>query len=78
MNHTIIIQVIQKEDGKVDVDVALRGDIHLLSKGIAASMQREESFRIAVMEAIENLVAGYKFDSMKIRDPLKEGGDKVG
>ena len=77
MKHTIIIQIEEVAEGKYNSDVAIRGDIHLLARAVAAGMRKEEGFRLAVMEAIENMLAGYQFDITE-RDPLKEGGDKVG
>jgi len=76
MKNTIIIQIEEKADGKYDSDVAVRGDITLLAKAVAAGMQREDSFRLIVIEAIENVMAGYRFDITE-RDELSKKGEPV-
>ena len=76
MKKTIIIQIEDRGEGNYDSDVAIRGDVHLLARAIAAGMQKEQWFRVAVMEAIENLIAGYQFN-IKDRDPLQGKGEKA-
>lgn len=76
MLSTIIIQIEEVGEGKFNSDVAIRGDIHLLARAIAAGMQKEPNLRNAIIEAIDNMLAGYQFD-ITDRDRVQEGGEKA-
>lgn len=65
MKHQIIIQIREVGEGQYDSEIGMQGDVHLLARAIGAGLRREEKFRVAVMEAIDNLLAGYQ---MNIKD----------
>lgn len=62
MKNQIIIQIRDVGDGKYDSEIGMTGDVHLLARAIGAGLRRELKFRVAVMEAIDNLLAGYQMN----------------
>jgi len=66
-NHLIIIKAEQQNDDETSfhADISVSGNHHILSQAIAASLRNDPRFQQIFMEALINLIAGTKFETVE-------------
>lgn len=61
-NHILVLEVEEVTETEFNSNFRCMGNDHIIAQAIGAAMRRDARFRTIVLEAIDNMVAGFEMD----------------